>query len=333
MSKEIHIFNLDEKLGKIQIRIEKPFIRKLISNASRSDKPHMSKNFMAKLRMMPNVSHNRNITIYGWGRYTNSIPLNKLTKIMKLSTYSWSYLEKNVISIKGGGKKGEVYIKFPIKIDQKLGSIIGHLIGDGSISLKYKQVSFSNSNKELLKEFEHNMFSVFGIKPRIWAQREPIYGKTKWDKRLDKIVHLKSGRNCGLFYPSICGVVLNSIFNSFCIGKRKKITNEIANANKYFKSAFIRSFFDSEGSVGYKRIRVFQDDKRILHATRKILSEFDITPGGIKKYKKREKDRHYFDIFRKSNFMKFQKEIGFTSPEKARKLSDLTIIRRPDIIK
>jgi len=324
---KFYFLNLREKFGKIQVRVDKSFLKKLIVTAAKDNKPHINKNFMKKLEIKPNLTYGRNITIYGWGRYTDSIPIKKMIKIMNILNYSYSNIEKKVISLKGGSRGGEVNIKFPINIDKRLGCIIGHILGDGSIDSNYKQVFFSNSNKELLKEFESKMFSIFNVKPRIWMQRKSNFGKTRWEKRLEKIDYLKKNRNCGLFYTTICGVILNEIFDGFCIGKNKKITQRIKTASKEFKIGLIRAFYDDEGNVGKDRIRLFQDNKGILISISKFLKEMGIKPGSIKRYKKRGKFRHYFDIYRKSNFIRFKDKIGFTSTAKMGDLKEISIIK------
>ena len=81
-------------------------------------------------------------------------------------------------------------------------------------------------------------------------QMAPDFGNTRWDKRLSSIDELIKGRNGGLFYPTICGLLLNKIFDNFAIGKNKNMTENILNSNKEFKRKLIRAFYDDEGSVG-----------------------------------------------------------------------------------
>ena len=88
--------------------------------------------------------------------------------------------------------------------------------------------------------------------------------------------------------------------------------------NKYIFRGLIRAFYDDEGSIATKggEIRLFQDKKDILETFRALLFEFGIGPTQIKTYMKRNKKRFYFSIRRKSNLIKFQREIEFTSPKK-----------------
>ena len=158
-------------------------------------------------------------------------------------------------------------------------------------------------------------------------------GKTRWDKRINNINELKKERNGGLFYPSICGVLLNIILDDFAIGKNKKITKNMINCSKEFKVGLLRAFYDDEGNVKKDGLRLFQDRKDILENMRNFLLELRISPGEIKTYVKRDKERYYFDIYRKSNLIQFRDVIGFTSSKKMDKLKEVCIIKRPNMIK
>ena len=330
MKNEINLLDLSNYLGNIHVKINQAFLKSLMMKASENKKPHLDREFMKKLKMKPQTRYGGSMTIYGWTQYDKTIPLNKLSKIVELAKHHWQKVESKITYLKAGQHGGEISPKFPIKLNRELGSITGHILGDGSIDLKYNQVFYSNSNKELLKEFESCMYKIFGIKPRIWMQRTSTFeGKTRWEKRLNNIDELKDGRNCGLFYPTICGLVLNHALDNFAVGINKKITRTILKTNVEFKRGLIKAFYDDEGTVdkhsGY--IRLFQDRKEILEKFSRLLKEFGISTSPIKAYIRRDKERYYFNIHRKSNFIKFQKEIGFTSKKKSERLKQLTIIK------
>ncbi|MCH7568361.1 MAG: hypothetical protein IIA87_02975 [Nanoarchaeota archaeon] len=312
--------------GYFHTKMDKLFLKELLVKAAKDDKPHYNKKLIIQLGMKFTKNRDHCKTIYGWTTYEKTIPLNKLAKIIKLSRVSWKEVESNIFSIKAGQKKGEIKPNFPIKINKNLGTIVGHILGDGAIDKKYQQISFSNSDKFLLHEFKDHMREIFSIKPRIWMQKSPDFGNTKWDKRLNNIDELEYGRNCGLFYPSICGLLLNSIFDNFAVGKNKRITKKILAANSEFKKGLIRAFFDDEATVDIKSryIRIFQDRVDILEDFRTLLKEFNIIPREIKCYIKGDKKRYYFNISKEENLKLFRKKIGFTSPKKESKL-DLII--------
>lgn len=91
----------------------------------------------------------------------------------------------------------------------------------------------------------------------------------------------------------------------------------------------MRAFYDDEGSIMKegRSVRLYQDRKNILESFKSLLLEFKITSRKIKTYKKRDKKRYYLDIHRKSNFVQFEKEIGFTSSKKKERLKKLVIIK------
>lgn len=325
---EVRLQDIAQKQSNIYIKLNKDFLFKILKKSSKSKKPHRDKTLCKKIKVHFNDNIGASPTIIAWIRFNRSIPLSKLTKIKDLSGISWRFIEKNAISLKCGFAGGEAVIKFPLKIEKEIGSIIGNILGDGSIDKKYQQVFYSNSEKELLKEFSKNMEEVFGTCPRIWMQKTSTFeGQTRWEKRLKEINELKEGRNCGLFYPSICGVLLNIIFDDFSIGKNKKITDTLKKTNREFKSGFLQAFFDDESTIGNKSIRVFQDRKDILENIRNFLIEFGIQTREVKRYIKGDKQRYYLDIHRKSNLIKFKDRIGFNSSKKMNKLEEISIIK------
>ena len=326
-NKEINLIDLAHSFGHFHVKIDRKFLKELLVKATNDEKPHCNINFIRKLGMKPTSDKNYCNTIYAWTKYDKTIPLEKLAKIAQMASCPSNVIETKVITIKAGQQGGEVCPKFPIKFNKQLGAIIGHILGDGSIDSKYKQVFFSNSNKDLLNEFAENMEQVFGVKPRIWMQMKtiPFKEKTRWERRLDNINELEDGKNGGLFYPTIVGLILNHIFDNFADGKNKNLSTFIFKLNSDFKAGLIRAFYDDEGTVDVSsyNMRLFQDRKDILNLFRKLLSEFGINSNKIRFYTKRNKKRYYFDIYRKENFRKFQEKIGFTSAKKAARLKTL----------
>lgn len=325
---EFGLKDLVKDFGYFHVKIDKKFLKDLLIKASKNSKPHYNKEFIMQLGMNFTKGKECCLTIYGWTTYEKTIPLEKLAKIVEMTKTDWKEVESKIKFIRCGQRGGEINPIFPIKIEKRLGSIIGHILGDGSIDQRFQQMSFSNSDKDLLKEFADNMISIFGVEPRIWMQKQPYFGNTSWDKKLTNIDELLEGRNCSLFYPRTCSLILNNIFNNFAIGKKKNLTKEILEANKQFKAGLIKAFYDDEGSVDkISYIRVFQDRKDMLELFRKLLEEFKISSTKVFTYIKGNKERYYFNIHRKTNFIKFQREIGFTSPKKASKLDYLVTIR------
>ncbi|MEK6936627.1 MAG: LAGLIDADG family homing endonuclease [Nanoarchaeota archaeon] len=321
---KIRITDLEKYSDRIYVNLKANFLKELMKKAANSENPHKNKLFSSKLKLK-NFHKGVNTTIVGWLK-RSKLPLSKLLEIFYLTKTSLNELEKNVEYLQAGWSRGlKGHINFPIKIDNKMGSIIGHILGDGSIERNYLQIFYTNQNKELLGEFQNFMFELFHIKPRIWLQEPGDFKikKSKWIKRLNKISEAPKNGQVGLFYPTICSLFFYSNFGVFAFGKKKKITEEIKKQNKKFKRGLLRAFYDDESNVGARRLRLFQDNKKILSFFRKSLLIFKIKAGNIKTYTKRNKKRHYFDIHRKSNFRKFKEHIGFISSKKARDLNRL----------
>ena len=316
---EIHLSDLTSSLQNAYVKLDLAFLGKLLKNASKSEHPAIDKEFALKLGGVYNEKEGRYVSVGNWLNGSTTIPFNKLVKIIELSDYSLTDAQKHIFSIKCGPRKGEIYPRFPIKVGKELGSIVGHILGDGSIDKRYLQPFFTNSNLDLIREFSLNMEFIFGIQPRIWAQTSGNFKtKSKWIQRLYKFEDAPKNCQIGLFYPKICGVVLHNIFGLFAYGKEKKITEQIKNANKEFKIGLLRAFFDDEGSINSSSytMRIFQDNKRILEGIKYLLSEFDIRTNPIRYYIKKNKKRHYFNVTGFGEYDAFNRLIGCTSSKK-----------------
>lgn len=320
---EVSLRDIEKGLNNCLIRLNYDFLKKLIISSAKTNTPHLNKKYILKIGLKFNEEARESTGISQLLRKNRAIKFSTLRKIKDLSDYNWEDIEKNIISIRAGRKKGEIKLQFPIKIDQKLGSIIGHILGDGAISKKYTAVYFSNSCKDLLNEFINQMEETFGVRPRIWVQeRRKFEEKSRFLKRVTKVSLIPKYHNAELFYPSMCGIMLHLILGKFAYGKEKKLTKEILGAPKEFKIGLIRAFFDDEGSVypNHHMLRFHQDNKQILEDIKRLLKEQGINSNPIRRYIKREKERHYFNITRFKEYYQFYKLIGCTHPEKDKKL-------------
>lgn len=255
-----------------------------------------------------------------------TLPFSKLNKIIQLSDYSWESIEKNLITIKAGIRNGEIKPNFPIKINYKLGSIIGHILGDGSIEKRFHSLFYSNSNLLLLKEFNNYMKEIFGIEARKWVQKKRSFNeKSEWLMKVDNLNKVPEKHSVGLFYPKICTDILYSICGKFAEGTNKTITKEIMNASKDFKKGLIRAFFDDESSVRAESytVRLYQDRKDILEDLKEMIRKFNVESNLTKGYDKRGKQRYYFNITGFRNYYHFYHNIGCTSPKKKREFEIL----------
>lgn len=316
----IHLRDIQNILSESHLQLNSDFLTALLKSASKSDFPHKEKKFIENIGCTYNSNTWTSTTVSGWLNSYRTIPFKKLQIIVPLSNYRWEDVESNIISIKAGIRKGEIYPKFPINVGKDLGSIIGYILGDGTLDKKYSQIAFYNTDPVLLNDFAASMMALFGIKPRVWIQskKKKLTEKSIWIKRVRNIESVPANVNIALFYPRICGLIIKGIAGNFAHGRQKRITEEIKKHNLEFQRAVIRAFFDSEAATYNHRnmIRVFQNDVIMLEDIKKMLLCFNIKTNRVRTYTKQNKPHSLFDITNKENFVKFHKEIGFLSSQK-----------------
>lgn len=321
-------FYLEDIISKrnFYLKFNPEFVKNILLEITDIRPPYKDKQLAEKLKLDFNSGYGISTSIRNWFQNKNSIPSSKIEIILKLSKYNWKDIENNLISIKtGNGRATPIKLTFPIKLDRKLGLLVGHILGDGSIGRKYSSVFFSNSNKALLEEFHNLIREIFNLEPRIWLQESGNFKtRTKWIKRLYNTDEIENSKDYGIFCSKIIGELLFCIFGKFAFGKFKKIPNITLSASRDFRVGLVRAFFDDECNVNESRvIRVFQDDKRILDNLRAILINLGIQPCNVHSYIKGGKKRFYFDISGIDNLIKYREIIGSSHPEKRFELDTL----------
>lgn len=213
-------------------------------------------------------------------------------------------IEKNISEIKFGCKVGKSVKnpKFPFILSDKLSSLAGHSVGDGGIGLGEARYipHYTNKSPALLKNFK-NLLSSFG------------------DMEIKKYRNIFDADF--LRAPSIVGVILVQMFGSFT-RENKVVPKSIQHSGKKNKSAFLRALFDDEATVdvsGHK-IGILMKDKPVIEGARKMFKELGIRAGKITK---KEGKYWRFRITGKKDLEEFQREIGFSHPEKKKKLNRL----------
>ncbi len=128
---KINLINLTDVLIDSHVKLNLDFLKKLLENASGSEKPYYDVHFVNRIGSTVNKKAQKSINIHQWLKGERTVPFNKLIKIMELSDYSWIDIEENLLSIKSGIKRGEICPKFPMTMGKEIGSIVGHILGDG----------------------------------------------------------------------------------------------------------------------------------------------------------------------------------------------------------
>lgn len=246
-----------------------------------------------------------------------SIPLDIVIKIARYSNIPLEAVQENIISVqtRAGSKTN---IKFPIKENNILASLVGHVFGDGYIGKNKKQFEYSNFNKNLIKEVKKQVYTLFGIRPMT--------------EKIDRIT-----------YPSIVGEILK-VFGAPPAPKiysSKTLPDWILKSSEY-KTHFLKAFFDDDGSVMLSKsyrakglnlsvirhITQKETALTLLRQIKSILGEFEIYSGnpivsGF--YKKKDGVRVivYINITDYQSLFNFYSKIGLTRGAKYKKLKKI----------
>lgn len=193
-----------------------------------------------------------------------------------------------------------------------LSRIVAHLMGDGCVTNKY--FAYYNKNECLLNNFEKDVHTLF----------EKIHitkGKTNSGTRFLMI----SNKSIINFLKSLI-----SDYRSFSLYTPKFISN------KNLQKEFLCALYDDEGCVALRIFRKTNEIKRnltlssnslrLIEEIKEILTNnFEIISNKISKCVKNKDSREFVNyvlsITGKENFIKFKEEIGFTHPDKIRKLN------------
>lgn len=179
---------------------------------------------------------------------------------------------------KGVSNRGFTEIK---EWDERLSCLVGHLIFDGSITKS--SCIYNNRNQNLIKEVEENMRVIYSYGPKYWLNQKT-----------------------GVLRISYHNVALAKYLKE----KSEKIILELPSQNIRTKRAFIKAFFDDEGSIDFRpnknlrRVRGYQKNTQILRLIKELLKTFDISSTIVMP--------NEIVISGKDNLKKFQKEINFS---------------------
>ena len=243
--------------------------------------------------------------IHFWKKLNLFIPLVYVKKIVNERNLDWNEIESNVISYKGPNSSLVIKNpKLPIVESPELFAIIAHLIGDGSVN-KNNIPIYTNSNKDLIDNFQKLILSVFG------NIEEKIY------KRDSGCFELRTSRTIA----DLIKFFYNIDFDS----RNAKIPNTIKDLPEEYSIAFIRAFADDEGTVDLNhKISIYSINKSILLSIRELLIE----KLGFKNVQISEKSKSYFYLtIKPAEIKKYFEIIGFYHPMKLYRLSKLIEIR------
>lgn len=168
----------------------------------------------------------------------DGISIKKLKHLLRLINKDYNFINNKILEIRKGSKHSIKDPKFPINLlNEKMGSILGHVVSDGSLyyDLSRKDLirtRYYSPDKQLELNFVNDIGEIFGD------------------------VHFSKGsiRNCKIIGigNSVMGETLKSA--GATIGKKYKLNNQIPwiikSGNTKIKKNYLSAIFDDEGSVG-----------------------------------------------------------------------------------
>lgn len=238
------------------------------------------------------------------GKHTKRfVPLSKLRIILRLIGVDEDSVQRDIIAVKSKGSKRFISdFNLPIKIDERIARILGHLLGDGFAPLN-DQGEFKNTEDKLLDVFEKDL-SVFGNVPV---------------KR----------RRFGVRFPLAITLVLAEVFKMDFGTFTGRAPELIWSLDRDLIKEFIKALFDDEATVGDSRIDIRLANLPLLKQLRELLflifEEEGLTNKDISAIKPVPRAFH-FRVQGKA-FGLFHKEIGFDHPKKTEDL-EFNIKRR-----
>ncbi len=195
-----------------------------------------------------------------------------------------------------------------------LSRLVAHLMGDGCVTKKY--FAYYNKNQTLINNFQNDVSTLF------------------------ENVHFTKGiTNSGTTFRMVQNKPIREFFltlledyKSFSL-KMPKFVN-----NFNLQKEFLKALYDDEGSVGLRvfkktgeikrSITLSSNSLRLISEIKEILNNsFGISSNKIGKYIKTKDSKIFTNyvlcITSKSNFEKFRDNIGFSHPEKTKKLDTM----------
>jgi len=197
-------------------------------------------------------------------------------------------------------------VKIPKITSPELCQIVGYFIGDGNVSKNY--ITFEDENRDVLEFYNELIKKVFGAHGRIFKDKnENQYVLTVYSKRLS------------LFFKELgVGTQEKQIPKLFHKVERKSL------------AALLRGLFDAEGMVRKRPSEVIltSGHRRILETVRLLLLRFGIVSGiyamkRTDKISSSSKDHSYALIISGEDLLEFKSKIGFSHPEKKKKLEQI----------
>lgn len=244
--------------------------------------------------------------VFKW-KLLEQIQQGDITIIDRREDDFWPENEKNLEEFHPKVKNKRTKIRVLPKImNSDLASILGLMISEGSITMN--KIEFCNSDKNLVDLFKKTWKRVFPDSTLHQFKRKPSsYGKLEYYRLECHCRHtLEFLRNLGLDPVT---------------SNKKTIPQVVLDSPKTTVSAFLRAYFEGDGSISYAKKMVelscCSKSKTLINQLQIVLLRL-----GIDTFKRFDRCRDIFKLYLrgKRNILRFYKSINFISERKKKKL-------------
>jgi replicative DNA helicase Mcm len=194
-------------------------------------------------------------------------------------------------------------------VDAAMASVLGYLSGDGNVYYDREEgvygVRFTNTDEELLADFERAARAAFGTEPvrppsekrDDGAETVRVTGKEYADAVLDAGMNL--GRYDGKCFPT-----------------------PVSTGSRAAKAAFVRALADSEGHVDESagNVRIASASRDLLRGARNLLLQFGVSSQLQRRERSDGRDVYYLTVTDADSLAAFRRAIGFTATRKTEAL-------------
>lgn len=194
-------------------------------------------------------------------------------------------------------------------VDAAMASVLGYLSGDGNVYYDREEgvygVRFTNTDEELLADFERTAREAFGAEPTRppsesregGVETVRVTGKEHADAVLD------AGMNLGRY-------------------DEKCFPTHVSTGSRAAKAAFVRALADSEGHVDESagNVRIASASRDLLRGTRTLLLQFGVSSQLQHRERSGGRDVYYLTVTDADSLAAFRRAIGFTATRKAEAL-------------
>ncbi len=177
-------------------------------------------------------------------------------------------------------------VRIPKELSPDLAQALGYVLGDGNLG--DRSIRLRDQRLAVLRSYKKIFAKTFGVKGSIRRIR---------------------GRHC--YQLAISSLEITDLFRRL-VRDWKEV---VPKSTQECVASFIRGFADAEGSVS-KHVSIAQKDSSILEILQLLLLRF-----GVKSTIRQAAGSWLMRIAEGSSLRNFQREIGLTAPDKARRLA------------